>query len=162
MTHAKHPEFAGLLLLGLSLMIAGTHTMAGTSGKIYKWVDQNGETQYTQTPPPAGMQAIEIRNAPQPADDPAAERARLQQETEALDERLKEHQERAARAEVSAKNEQIRRKNCINAKKNLSELHEGGNKRYLMPDGEVMRLTEEDRQKRIAETEAQIAEFCKD
>jgi len=162
MTHTKHPEIARLLLLGLSLIFAGTTSVAFSSDKIYKWADQNGAIQYTQFPPPPGVQVLEIRSAPPPADNAAAERARVEQETEALDERMGERQEAAAKAELSAKNKEIRRQNCIAASKNLTELQQGGIKRYRLPDGTVLRMTEEDRQKRIADTEAEIAENCKD
>ena len=162
MTHAKNPEFACILFLSISLMIAGTASMAGSTDKIYKWVDQNGAIQYTQFPPPAGNEVLEVRNAPPPADDPAAERARIQQETEALDERMEERKEAAAKAEQRAKNRKIRQENCAIARKNLAELEQGGIKRYRLSDGTVLRLTEEDRQKRIADTEAEIAENCKD
>jgi hypothetical protein len=162
MTRTKHSQRASILLLSFSLLIAGTYSTAGTTHKIYKWVDQNGAIQYTQMPPPEGMQPIEIREAPPPADDPEAERSKLQQQTEDLDERMEKRQESAAKAEASARNEEIRRQNCNSARKNLAELQQGGIKRYLMPDGEVIRLTEEDRQKRIADAKAQIAEFCKD
>jgi hypothetical protein len=162
MTHVKKPEFACILFIFISLMFAGTASLAGSTDKIYKWVDQNGAIQYTQFPPPSGIEVLEIRNAPPPADDPAAERARLQQETEALDKRMEERKETAARAEQQAKNRKIRQENCAVARKNLSELQQGGIKRYRLPDGTVLRLTEEDRQKRIAETEAEIAENCKD
>jgi hypothetical protein len=161
MTHAKIPEFASILFLGISLMFAGTASMAGSTDKIYKWVDQNGATQYTQFPPPSGMEVLEVRSAPPPADDPAAERARIQQESEAMDERMEERKEAAAKAEQRAKNRKIREQNCTTARKNLTELQQGGIKRYRLPDGTVLRLTEEDRQKRIAETEAEIAENCK-
>jgi hypothetical protein len=162
MRHVKHPEFAPILLLGISLVLAGTQSLAGSADKIYKWVDQNGEIQYTQLPPPADVEILEIRNAPPPADDPAAERARLQQEVEALDERMEERQEAAAKADLRAKNAEIRRQNCINARKNLGELQQGGVKRYRTADGEVLRLSEDDRQQRIAETNEQITENCKD
>jgi hypothetical protein len=162
MTHAKNPEFARILLLCIGLMFAGTASMAGSTDKIYKWVDQNGAVQYTQLPPPAGIEVLEVRSAPPPADDPAAERARLQQETEALDERMEERKEAAAKAEQRAKNRKIRQENCAIARKNLTELNQGGIKRYRLPDGSVLRLTEEDRQKRIADTQAEIAENCKD
>ncbi len=162
MMHAKYPEIASILLFGISLALAGTHSLAGSADKIYKWVDQNGEIQYTQLPPPAGIEVLEIRSAPPPADDPAAENAKLQQQVEALDERMEERQAATAQAELRAKNKEIRRQNCINARKNLGELQQGGIKRYRLPDGSVLRLTEEDRQKRIAETETEITENCKD
>ena len=41
-------RFTTLLLLG-ALCTSGT---VAASGAIYKWVDQNGVTQYSQTPPP--------------------------------------------------------------------------------------------------------------
>jgi hypothetical protein len=162
MTHAKHPEIARNVLLGLSLMLACTAGVAGSADKIYKWVDQNNEVQYTQFPPPPGVQVLETRSAPPPADDPAAERARIQQEADALNERMKERQEASAKAELRAKNREIRKQNCITANKNLAELQQGGIKRYRLPDGTVVHLSEEDRQKRIAQTQAEITENCKD
>jgi hypothetical protein len=162
MTHAKHPDITRILLLGFSLMFACTTSMADSANKIYKWADQNGAIQYTQLPPPAGVQVLEIMSAPPPAADPATERARVQQESEALDERMQERQEAAAQAELRAKNKQIRQENCVTARKNLSELQQGGIKRYRTGDGKVLRLTEEQRQQRIAETNKQIDENCKD
>lgn len=162
MTHAKKPEFTSILFLCISLMFAGKASLAGSTDKIYKWVDQNGAIQYTQFPPPSGIEVQEVRNAPPPADDPAAERARQEQETEALDERMEARKEAAAKAEQQAKNRKIRQENCAVARNNLSELQQGGIKRYRLPDGTVLRLTEEDRQQRIAATEAEIAENCKD
>jgi hypothetical protein len=159
MKAAKQFGFTCMLLLALATgSIPG---LAESTDKIYKWVDQNGAIQYTQMPPPAGAQVIEVKSAPPPADDPAAERARIEQESEALDERMAERREAAARAELRAKNREIRKQNCITATHNLAELNQGGIKRYRLPDGTVLRLTEEDRQKRIAETEAEIAENCK-
>ena len=43
----RHRSMAVLLISLLS-----TSGMALASGSIYKWVDQNGTTQYSQTPPP--------------------------------------------------------------------------------------------------------------
>jgi len=161
MTHAKYTRTARIMLLGLSLVFAGTASVAGSTDKIYKWVDQNGTIQYTQLPPPAGVKVLEVRSAPPPADDAAAERARVQQETEAMDERMKERQEATAKAELRAKNREIRKQNCVTANKNLVELQQGGIKRYRLPDGTVLRLSEEDRQKRIADTQKEITDNCK-
>ena len=52
-------------------------------------------------------------------------------------------------------------RNCTTAKNNLAKLQEGGNKRYLTPDGKVTHLTEEQRQQRINEAKDQIDKFCK-
>ena len=142
MTHAKRPELACILILGLSLLLTAAEGSASNTDKIYKWADQNGEIQYTQLPPPYGVQVLEIINTPPPASDGAEERAKLQQEVDAMDERMTERQEDADQAEQRAHNEEIRRQNCITAKRNLSQLQQGGNMRYRTADGEVTSVTQ--------------------
>ena len=56
--------------------------------------------------------------------------------------------------------DKINEKNCIIAKNNLAKLQQGGIKRYLTPEGEVMRLTDEDRQRRITEAQKQVEQYC--
>lgn len=162
MTDVKLLQIARILLPCLCLVLANTANTAGKTDKIYKWVDQDGSIQYSKMPPPEAREVIEVRQAPPPADDPATERARLGQQVDAMDERMQERQKAAAKSELDAENEKIRNQNCATARKNLAELQQGGIKRYRTADGEVMRLTEEDRQQRIDEANKQIAEFCKD
>jgi hypothetical protein len=51
-------------------------------------------------------------------------------------------------------------KNCETAKQNLANLQQGGNKAFVTPDGEVFRLTDDERQRRIDEANRQIKENC--
>ena len=78
-----------------------------------------------------------------------------------LDQRQQESAKQSAEAEQQAHNQKIREKNCATARRNLAELQQGGVKRYRLPNGEVLRLNEEERQKRIAEANKQIEENCK-
>jgi hypothetical protein len=137
-------------------------TTAAQSGddKIYKWTDNNGEVHYTQQPP-RGREAVTVRPAPPPPGNPEAERSELEQQMENLDQRQQEAAKRSAEAEQQASNQKIREKNCATARRNLAELQQGGIKRYRLPNGEVLRLNEEERQKRIAEANKQIEENCK-
>ena len=68
-----------------------------------------------------------------------------------------EAREKSLRKEIDEAYE----KNCISSRNNLAKLQEGGRKRYLTPDGQVIHLSEEERQQRINEAKDQIDEFCK-
>jgi len=63
-------------------------------------------------------------------------------------------------ADQRAEIQKIRKKNCEAARQNVINLNRGGNVRYMGADGKVMRLTEEERQKRIDEANQQIKENC--
>lgn len=51
------PSYRSLIIFALGAVF--TSSMAIASGAIYKWVDQNGVTQYTQTPPPKSAKSSE-------------------------------------------------------------------------------------------------------
>jgi hypothetical protein len=128
---------------------------------IYKWVDENGQVHYSQTAP-SNTRAEQMQKAPPPADDPDAVRGDLQRQLDALDER------RAARDEAFAEEKKreevasIRKQNCETARKNLANLRQGGEKRYMTPDGEIVRLTDEERARRIEDAKQGIRDNCEE
>jgi hypothetical protein len=153
----KQLQTAGLLIASLLLQ-------SPVSGEIYKWTDDGGEVHYTQTPPPSGITVQKIEGAPPPADSAETvqhEQQRLQEQLDAMDERRTEQDEATAIKKQHEENREKDEKNCITAQNNLAKLQQGGIKRYLTPEGDVIRLTEEDRQQRISEANSQIEKFCK-
>lgn len=123
-----------------------------SAGQIYKWVDAQGITHFSAQPPQgATVQTVPAAKqppAPAAAAKPAQE-TRLPSQAE-IDERV--------RREVAAK-EQRRAEYCEKVRTNLANLH--NNPRLLTEVGnQTKRLTEEERQARIAETERAIAEHC--
>ncbi|MDH3526154.1 MAG: DUF4124 domain-containing protein [Gammaproteobacteria bacterium] len=148
----------GLALTAVLVVIATTSSAAGKHG-IYKWVDESGTVQYTQTPPP-GREAQELKPPPTPADDPDEISDKLKEQVDAMDQRRTEKHQGAADAQQWAEIQKIRRENCATARANLAKLQQGGNRAYRTPDGQVVRLTEEDRQQRIEATNRQIQENC--
>jgi len=130
---------------------------------IYKWTDGSGEVHYTQTPPPNGMTAQTIQGAPPPAESDKTiheEQQKLQQQLDAFEERRAEREAQEAIEKQRQELAKIDEKNCITAQGNLAKLQQGGIKRYLTPEGEVIRLTEEDRQRRINEAHQQVEKYC--
>jgi antirestriction protein ArdC len=102
-----------------------------------------------------------LKQASAPADDPAKVRSGLKEQVDAMDKAQQERQEEAKDAEQWSNIQKRRRENCEIAKKNLANLHQGGNKAFMTPDGEVIRLSDEERQRRIDEANKQIKENCK-
>jgi len=149
------------LLVSLGLLGSAVAFQALAGGGIYKWVDETGETHYSQTRPSGDYEVEEVRTAPPPANNPEQAKQHLQKQVDEMNKRNKEQGEAKKEAISEAEYQKIVKENCTNARNNLGALNEGGRKRYLTPEGEVVRLTEEERQSRIAEANKQIEEYCK-
>jgi hypothetical protein len=157
----------GLLLTAL-LLSSPAH-----AEDVYKWVNKDNEVQYTQMPPPHGIKAIRIQSkapAAEESDDDAAiapedEASPPDTEQAAEDTPDVETGEEPAgeeQAETPDRNDVLARasqENCGKARRNLENLNRG-NVRLRTSSGEVIRLTEEERQQKIVETNAQIELFC--
>lgn len=162
------PSLIGLLLTAL-LLSSPAH-----AEDVYKWVNKDNEVQYTQMPPPHGIKAIRIQSkapavedsadeaidaAPDEADVPADAG---QAAADAPDEETTEEQAGDEQAETPDRSDVLARasqENCEKARRNLTNLNRG-NVRLRTSSGEVIRLTEEERQQKIVETNAQIELFC--
>ncbi|MGB5259441.1 MAG: DUF4124 domain-containing protein [Gammaproteobacteria bacterium] len=150
------------LLLGAALLLAAP----ASAEDIYKWIGDDNQVHYTQMPPPHGIEAILMQRSDVPADEEPGEAAEMTDEPEqaVFDDTSSEPSEAAgdegdADADGDAKTAQALRENCSNARKNLASLNRG-QVRYVNPDGEIIRLTEEERQQRIEEAKAQIGVLC--
>ena len=122
---------------------------------VYKWSDPDGTVHYTALPP-QGIEAerIPIRVAP------AAARRQFEQQSSSgssggSDSRQVDAQGRTAEQVAFLKQQ------CEAARSNIRALNSGGgNSRFVGPDGNVIRFTEEERQAEIAENQAYLDEHC--
>lgn len=148
-----------------SRFLAATFMLAcvcsgGTNAAMYRWVDENGVTVYSQTPPPSAP-AVRIQKQPGPSpEDEAAARQRLQQQVEqsfdakedqkqAETERSAEEGERGQRAEA-----------CAAARQNLQTMENLGRRFLRTADGELTRPSEDEVAMRIRTAQEQIEEYC--
>ena len=155
------PSASLKLLLAASLCISAALLQSPARGEMYKWTNAAGEVQYTQVPPPGEIKTEVIQGAPPPADDPDKINEKLQNEVDAMNETLTRQEGEAREKSLRKEIDEAYEKNCISSRNNLAKLQEGGRKRYLTPDGQVIHLSEEERQQRINEAKDQIDEFCK-
>lgn len=132
--------FACLLLALASSVHAGT----------YKWVDEDGSIVYSQTPPPD--RDYERISGPSGANYSAPMQSTPHPESEP-DSNSGEDVER-----IMAESQAIREKNCQAGKQNLKTYQ--AFRRIRDADGNVTRLTDEERAAKIEEAKQLIADFC--
>lgn len=141
-------------------IVVGWLAVAGLAqAAMYKWVDENGVTQYTQYPPPNRKVEVMVPPPP-PAEDPDEAQKKLEHLLQSQDEQRKAATTAEEEQTKAADQAKLRERNCQAARTNLMSLTTGGRKRVMGADGVATYLTEEDRQARIAEAQKQIKEFC--
>lgn len=134
----------------------------GAHGQVYKWVDQDGNTQYTDQPPPSGAaqdeKKLKIKSPPPPPDNKITT-------TEKLDEKMQAFKERRALEQKAEAKQQVEvvenKKRCASAQGQLKIFQESP--RLTFPDGQggIVYADDDMRLKKIAEAQRDIATYCK-
>ena len=142
----------------LPILLACLVAAAPAAAKTYRWVNEEGVTVYSQTPPPE-VEA-EVVEPPPPPPTGAEARTPMEERLKALEaQRAEQEKEAQARAQAQAE-AQRREANCRAARRNLEALQGPPRRLYATAGGEFERFTEEDRQTRIEEAQEQIEIFC--
>lgn len=140
-----------IVTTSLALVLSST----AMAGQIYKWVDAQGVTHFSEQPP-QGQQANTVNTATPPPPAPEPKPAPTFQD-------IADPQQAAADAKVKkevAEQEAQRLKYCETQRNNLAQLE--NNPRVRVEDGgEMRRLGEDERQQRIADSKKAITENCK-
>lgn len=148
----------------LAITLFALFTCAPASPAMYRWVDESGATVYSQSPPASG-DAVKLKKRPAlSADDAAATREQVKKRREqAFDEGEARKEAEAARAQQAKKagDERVRAANCATARANLEMLQNLGPRMIRMPDGRVMRLSEEQVQTQTEKARMQIEDNCR-
>lgn len=140
-----------MILTGSLLLALSATAMAG---QVYKWVDEKGNTHFGAQPP-EGHEATTINtNVPQPKAAPVKSVAAPTEEDAAQEAANKKVKKDVAKSEAE------RKEFCEQTRTNLAQLK--NNPRLRTQEGnEVRRITEEERQAKIAETEKNITDICR-
>jgi hypothetical protein len=134
----------------LFLAIILSLSYANVPAEMYKWVDDEGNVQYTQTPPPASTQATTVTPSTTNAISGVAK-----EESSATD--------KNAPAEKSNGNPQLL-ESCEKTSKNLNKLT--SRQELVEPDkeepGKFVVMSEETRQQQIIMAKAYLQAYCKE
>ncbi|OOZ35377.1 DUF4124 domain-containing protein [Solemya velesiana gill symbiont] len=146
------------LVVAIALFVVATTT----HGEVYRWVDENGATIYSQTRPTSGVTVEIIKATPTKTSkgEESSPEDRLRQQTEASDEAKEQTESEDLEQEFKAEEARIKKENCKSARHNLKLYQTLGNRIVKHPDGTYKRYSEEERQEKITQAEKQISEFC--
>lgn len=140
--------FITTLLFGLIMASANAAT-------TYKWLDENGNVVYSQQPPEEGpYETIKTKKSPSSSSAPAPSSSFT---TEVKEEAEETELDNKVQQEV-AKSEKLRADNCKAAQNNLETYTVY--RRIKNDQGEIIRLDDDERAKRIQEAKDAIKEFC--
>ena len=122
----------------------------GMAGQIYKWVDTQGVTHFGAQPP-QGREASTVVTPASPASKSVTPpRSSAIGDQQAIDKKVK-HQVAEQQAQLKVF--------CEQARTNLAQLQNNPRLREEV-EGEMRRLTDQQRQERIGEAQKQIANNC--
>lgn len=145
-------------LLAAALVLGGP---ALAAGKYYKWIDENGVTHYTLSPPPDGRQGEQVRTFNSASSDQSEALQKLEQQREAAAKAREQAATTPREPTESAEQKAAREERCKQHRDNLRTLKELPTVRRQDPaTGEMTVVTDEERQKLIQETEKALEE-CK-
>lgn len=120
------------------------------AGQIYKWVDAQGVTHFSAQPPDGTGATTVIKSPPPVGKPPAPPPAGTIGDQKAIDAQVKQ--------QVADQEAQLK-VFCEQARTNLAQLKNNPRVREDV-EGEMRRLTDEERRQRIDETSKQIEEHC--
>ena len=130
------------------------------AAKLYKWVDENGVTQYTAYPPPKGDYK-NIKAPPKPAVEPAKAKSDLEQRIEDFNKRRDDGSKSKAEADKKSAEAAENKAKCAKAKQNLEYYETHPRIKFKDNDGQVSVLGEEQRQKKMQDIRDVIIQVCK-
>jgi membrane-bound lytic murein transglycosylase len=126
--------------------------------EMYKWVDDEGNTHYTQSPPPGDVKAKTIK--PPPKVNPEHSQKQLQNRQKSLNEARDNRQKAGEEKREREQELEQQRADCEKAKARLAS-YQRPRVNLVDKDGNPSRATEEQRQAEIARSKDLISKLCK-
>jgi hypothetical protein len=144
-----------LLLLLASFAVVGF-------GQTYKWRDASGSVQYSDTPPPPGAKDVQqLRRGSSAAAAPSSGGSRSFAEQDAeFRKRQVEKQEAEVKQAKTAEDEQLRARNCTQAKGQLAAIETGARMVQVNAQGERVALDDSERDRARQDAMRAIESWC--
>jgi len=152
----RNSLFRAILLIALIIS-----WVTSLEARVYRWVDENGVTIYSQTPPPGQVEAETIAPPPPPPTDANETWENLNQQWQEMQDREDARKDQKEETTNKEETREARAKNCEAAQHNLKRLVEGRFRmRIKEPDGGYRRLPAEERQAKIEKARQVIQDNC--
>jgi Skp family chaperone for outer membrane proteins len=149
----KHPS---ILIILLSLLTVATVQAA----QVYKWVDENGQTQFSQFPPAEANQAKKIKVESAQSASPSKSNTKLKDVRQKLLEDSVARNTQSEQDKEDEKDAERKAKNCELAKQQLRDLEANGRVYKTLENGEREWYDVKGRDKLISDAKKQVSEHC--
>ncbi len=126
------------------------------AGQVYKWVDENGNTQFSQFPPSKDQQSEQLNVKTQKSNDAAKQRLK--------DSRQKLLENSVGRNTVDKEDEEKAERmaeNCKKAKQQMRNVQNIGRMYRVLENGERHWYNEKEIQQKKDSAKQQVAKYCK-
>ncbi len=132
---------------------------AAYAGQVYKWSDE-GRIIYSQTPPAPGVEFEVVYQDETGANTSVAKvDGAASNSGDNFEKRREERLQKKTDKQVQEESNKIKAENCAIATQNMQSLTSRG--QVTVKDGDIYRkLSEEERQAKIQETQEQVSEYC--
>jgi hypothetical protein len=124
---------------------------------VYKWVDKDGITHYSQSPPPPGTEGKTM--APPPTVDTPAAQKKLKDTEKSLDKIRKQREDQAKEQQKKQAEMDAKTQACNQAKARLRSF-QNPRVNFVDKDGTRRRATEEERQRELSKAQEYIDKNC--
>ncbi|MGM0563255.1 MAG: DUF4124 domain-containing protein [Pseudomonadota bacterium] len=129
--------------------------------KMYKWVDDEGQTHYTQTPPPEyAREQGSVAPPPPPSESPEKAAERFEKMRKNLQEDIEAEQKAEEEQKESRKAAKEQADRCKKAKTWLRQLENNARLREVNEDGEYVVLDDSVRQERLDKARELVKKEC--
>lgn len=128
-------------------------------GKTYKWVDEKGQTHYSQQAPKNHHAEI-IKAPPPPAINPDVAQQKINTLIEKQNGSFEAKEQERQRIANEAKNQEKKEEYCRVNRHNLQQLQDNPGEKMIDSEGNVTRPTEEERQQYMVDIQNNIAKHC--
>ena len=153
--HKRRP--AGFKRLWPALFILTACPLQHSLATAYKWVDEDGNTHYTQTPPPGDTPGKAINRPPKV--DTEAARGKIKALTERADKLQADRAEKAEQRQKKLAQEAEQATLCQQARTSRAS-YERPRVNEVMADGSRRIMGEEERQAGLARAKDLVSKFC--
>lgn len=140
-------------LIGLTAFSASLDAKA-----IYKWKDEKGNVQYSQTKPPKGVEYTVLNYRQEKGTVVSGEKKSSQAQVSEEDKVLAK--QAAQQQQINSQQDELNRKNCQISQNNLKVL-ENQTRIQVEENGERRLLTDKERADKLKEAQDNVAKFCK-
>lgn len=154
-TQYKH-RFPSLLIACLLLL-----PLSSAQATIYKWVDDEGITQYTQARPVDRASTIVPRPVPSDLSSKEARESLLKNQQK-LEEWSQQRKEKKLQQKIDVVKQEQLIQQCRQARIDLANLGNAARQRFRTAEGEYIRLSEEQRNRFKQQLRDKIEKNCSD